>query len=443
MALSNIFSSTPVPEPLRGQPGMNEARIAALEGMTRVPGLMESIQKQQQANPGAHRQWNPAEIQRLLNPNNYQRYDPNAGAYQSVGVLSGSMHHGADFSDDISRWGPGSGSAYRELMRDIKAAENLGNIGYSRDIDTSRGKDNVSYLNQYGVADIDRNTSMDALARSLLNYGVRDLADVGLAQDDQGNPIYYNQRTGKALPEDLFNVQSKKTQTGFGLTVDEKGNIIPVMDSTFTATRAKRLKRNSMAVGALAAFAAPWALPALGAAAGLGTVGAGALYGAGTGALQAGVGGGDVLKGAVVGGVGGGVGAGLGGSSVIKGLGPTMSKVAAGAIRGGLTGGLSAGLYGGDILKGVGTGALAGGAGGLGAAAFGGDPNTLIGKLTGTAGGALGGRIGQQLGSTLIGNPYAQNGPAAQGQQQERPQQGGGLPSWLPEHVQQRLRGMA
>ena len=447
MSLANIYTNpTAGAEPALRSRGMSEGKIAALYNMSRVPGMMDHLQSMFSSRPNMMRSWDPAEIQGLLNPNRYVNYNPSAGMAGDPFKLSGSMRRGADFTSDLRSWYGADDDAYAELMRDISAAEARGKpLGYHRDIDISRRKDQVDHATQYGTADLSQDMTKEALARSLAGFGIQDMQDIGVSRDADGNPVFYNQRTGQALPEQLFSVHSKKTVGDYGLDIDDEGNIIPTFESTFRATRHKRQKRNAMAIGALGALAAPWALGALGATAmggALGSVGTGALYGAGVGAVSSGVGGGDPLKGALIGGVGGGVGAAAGGFSPIQGIeSATLRNAAIGALRGGATGGLGAALYGGDALKGLAGGALVGGIGGAGAGAFGGDPNTAIGRLSGMAGGMFGSQVGQQLAGQLVGSPWGSP-------QRQQPAASAPTPSGprvnlnaLPEHARARIQG--
>lgn len=428
---------------------MNPVKVGALHAMTRVPGLMDTVAQRRATQP--FNPWDPNEAMAVLNPRGYVRYDPSLGSASSLGTLGGSVHHGADFSPQVQSWYGNEDDAYQELMRDLGLAEQSGQIGYHRDIDTSRGKDIVNYTQHYGTADLPRQQTMDAMARALASYGVQDLADVGVGYDAEGNPLFYDQRTGRGLPEDLFSVQSKKNVANYSLGVDEAGNIIPVFDSTFTATRAQRLKRNAGLMGVAALAAAPF-LPGIGAALGsslgIGATAGTALAGAGLGALGAGVSGGDPLKGAVLGGVGAGLGSALPNTELIRGISNSMLRPAAvGAIVGGTTGALGSALYGGDPLKGGLTGALTGGVGGLATGAFGNTPApgqqlSPLQQMQNAALGYVGRTAGGQLASNLIGSPY--NRPTPPQPQNTAPVAAPQptVPTWLPQHVQQSILGM-
>jgi len=436
MTLANIHQ---VPQTAESLKGSSAARVGALAQLSRVPGFMDTLAQQWSQRPGVYRAWDPAQVMAELNPNRYVRFDPNAGLAGQTRKLRGSMHHGTDFSGEIRGWYGDDDDAYQELVQDIELAESRGKpIGYHRDIDISRSKDKVDHATRYGSADLSRDATKEALARSLAGFGVRDMQDLGFSYDPQGNPVFYNQRTGQALPEDLFSVQSKKTVGNFGLDIDEEGNIIPTFDSTFRATRHKRQKRNAMALGAVGALAAPFAIGAIGGLTGLGAVGSGALYGAGTGALTSAIGGGDPLKGALVGGLGGGLGQYAGGTALIKGISnPALRGAAIGGITGAATGGAGAALYGGDPLKGALSGGIAGGLGGFGGGYLAGDRTGLLGKALGAVGQRAGSQFGQQLAGQLVGSPFQQR-TSQQPQQQAQVMQPQ-IPSWLPQHAQQAI----
>ncbi len=447
MALANIYAGPDVTG--TAFEAMSPVKVGALQAMTRVPGLMDTVAQRRATQP--FNPWDPNEAMAVLNPKGYVRYDPSLGSASSLGTLSGSVHHGADFSPTVQGWYGEEDAAYQELLRDLELAEQGGQIGYHRDIDTSRGKDIVDYTQRYGTADLPREQTMDALARSLASYGVQDLVDVGVGYDAEGNPLFYDQRTGRGLPEDLFSVQSKKNVANYGLGVDESGNIIPTFDSTFTATRAKRLKRNAGLMTVAALVATPF-LPGIGAALGsslgIGATAGTALAGAGLGALGAGVSGGNPLKGAVLGGVGAGLGSALPNTELIRGISNAMLRPAAtGAIVGGATGALGSALYGGDVLKGGLTGALTGGIGGLATGAFGNTPAqgqqlSPLQQLQNSALSYTGQMAGGQLASNLIGSPF--NRPTTPQQPPTASQVAAqpNVPTWLPQHVQQSILGM-
>lgn len=439
MALANIRQAPQTAESLKGS---SAARVGALAQLSRVPGFMDNLAQQWSQRPDITRAWDPAQVMAELNPNRYVRFDPNAGLAGETKKLYGSMAKGTDFSGDIQSWHGEDDEAYHELLRDLQTAESRGKpVGYYRDIDISRKKDAVTPLSSYHLNEMSGDVAKDAMARAMASYGMKDLQDVGFSYDPQGNPVFYNQRTGQALPEELMSLYGKKTETNYGFDIDDEGNIVPVLDSTFRATRHKRQGKLGKVLGAVGALAAPWALGALGATAlggALGSVGTGALYGAGTGALTSAVGGGDPLKGALVGGLGGGLGQYAGGTDLIKGISdPALRGAAVGGITGAATGGAGAALHGGDPLKGALSGGIAGGLGGFGGGYLAGDRTGLLGKALGAVGQRAGSQFGQQLAGQLVGSPFQQR--AAQQPQQQAQVMQPQIPSWLPQHAQQAI----
>ena len=147
-------------------------------------------------------------------------------------------------------------------------------------------------------------------------------------------------------------------------------------------------------------------------------MGAGALYGAGTGALTSAIGGGNVVKGVLVGGatgaLGGALGAGAGQYNPAAAL--TADKatqaVLNSGVRGALSGGLGAAAYGADPLKGA---LYGGGSGALG---------SFLSQSLGEAGlnknvaSGLGSQVAKsalaQIQQNFAGNPVAVQRPAAQ-----------------------------
>lgn len=208
----------------------------------------------------------------------------------------------------------------------------------------------------------------EQIVANLNRYGVSDLADLGSTTDANGKTVFYNRLTGQQLDERIGYSAEGEGFTNYKLVPVAGGGAVPVAmweDSSDNAQIAQGLALAAMVV-------APWALPAIGAAAGLGAVGAGALYGGATGALTAGLTGGDVLKsgltGAVAGGIGGGIGTGSGQFNVAGSLGDygaAATRAINSGAQGALRGGLSAGVNGGSIAQGALTGAVAGSAGSM------------------------------------------------------------------------------
>ena len=209
---------------------------------------------------------------------------------------------------------------------------------------------------------LDSAANRETIAARLGEYGIDDLQALGSTTVD-GKPVFYNRNTGQALPGELGYTSYGNGFTRYKMQALPNGGAIPVPAWEDSSDNGKI----AQAVAIAAMVAAPWALPALGAATGLGAAGAGALYGGATGALTSGIGGGNILKGgltgALAGGIGGGIGAGSGQFDVSQGMGGMAGKAINSAASGALTGGLKSGLSGQNALQ----GALMGGAmGGLG-----------------------------------------------------------------------------
>lgn len=252
----------------------------------------------------------------------------------------------------------------------------------------------------YGNKALGSEANRETIAQRLSEYGINNLQDLGSTQVD-GKPVFYNRTTGQALPGELGYTSYGDGFTRYKMQALPDDSAIPVPEWEDSSDNAKI----AQAVAIAAMVAAPWALPALGAATGLGTVAGGALYGGATGALTSGIGGGNVLKGgltgALAGGVGGAFGAGPDQFDVSQGLGGAAGKAINSAASGALTGGMRAGLTDQNILEGATMGGVAGGLGsytnsqladaGLGPKASG----FLSSQLSGAARNQLGSMFGQ------------------------------------------------
>jgi len=235
---------------------------------------------------------------------------------------------------------------------------------------------------KYGNKALNSSEQRETIAARLSEYGVSDLAQLGSIKDEQGNTVFYNRQTGERLPDNLGYTSYGEGFTRYKLAPSADGGVVPYAAWEDSSDNAKIAQGLAIA----GALAAPWALPALGAAAGLGTVGAGALYGAGTGALTSAVGGGNVAKGALVGGATGAIGGTLGASAgqYNPAAALTADKATQAVLNAGVRGALS---------------------GGLGAAAYGADP--LKGALYGGGSGALGSFLSQSLGEAGLNKNVA------------------------------------
>ena len=253
---------------------------------------------------------------------------------------------------------------------------------------------------------LDSAANRETIAARLGEYGIDDLQALGSMMVD-GKPVFYNKNTGQALPGELGYTSYGNGFTRYKMQALPNGGAIPVPAWEDSSDKGKIAQGLSIA----AMLAAPWALPALGAAAGIGSMGAGALYGGATGALSSGIAGGNVLKGgltgALAGGIGGAIGGGAGQFDVSQGVGGMTGKAINSAASGALTGGLKSGMSGQNALQ----GALMGGAmGGLGSYT-----NSLL-QSTGLGPKMAGFGTSQIMGQ--VQNPLAQ----LLGQQQQRPQ---------------------
>ena len=251
----------------------------------------------------------------------------------------------------------------------------------------------------YGNKALGSEANRETIAQRLSEYGINNLQDLGSTQVD-GKPVFYNRTTGQALPGELGYTSYGDGFTRYKMQALPDGSAVPVPEWEDSSDNAKI----AQAVAIAAMVAAPWALPALGAATGLGAAASGALYGGATGALTSGIGGGSVLKGGLTGALAGGIGAGFGTGSgqfdVSQGMGGVAGKALNSVASGALTGGMKAGLSGQNILEGATMGGVAGGLGsyansqlsdaGLGAKTSG----FLSGQISGAARGQLGRMFG-------------------------------------------------
>lgn len=393
-----------------------QAREAVLRQMSEVPELRGGLA--QMAGRSGMTQNLAAELQRL-NPKGYNRYNP------SLGKLEHNLHSAG--------WGGWQNDPAKQQMimesdlyKDIEAS---GKMGSSKHFDvTGNQLEGAAQLRDMGITDFD---------------------DIGVTADANGNVIFYNKLTGQQIANQLRGYKHKG-QTTYYLNIDEQGN--PYLDDHFQKDKRRSGLGKiapgftnpivSTALGIGAGFLVPGLGSALGSSLGVGTTAGTALAGAGMGALHAGITGGDIGKSAMLGGLGGGLGTYLKGAEFVKGISnPVLRSAVVGGLTGAATGGAGAAMYGGDFLKGALGGGLAGGLGGAGGALMGGDPNTLVGKAQGALGSRLGGQLGQRLAGNLIGSPFQQMRPQQPVQGRIGLQQAQ-IPSWLPQHVQDSIRGM-
>lgn len=401
----------------------SQAREYVLGQMAQTPELRGALSQMAGRSTNAARM--SEEFQRL-NPKGYNRYNPSLtpATHSSDPDNSGWIRYHSD----------------PNLLDQVINSESYKDLGAQGLIGGTKHGD-------------DEQIRRLATAR-LYDVGVTDMDQVGYAAGPDGNVLFYDKATGRAIPNQLKGVKDRG-QTNFYFNIRDDGTV--TLDDYFLKDKRRSGLGKiapgftnpivSTALGIGAGFLVPGLGNMLGSALGSATGGAlgattgTALAGAGMGALHAGITGGDIGKSALLGGVGGGLGTYLQGTDFVKGMG---SNIAKGATVGGLTGlgtgALGAALYGGDPLKGGLGGAIVGGLGGAGGAYFGGDPKTVTGRLTGLIGSKIGSTFGQQLAGNLVGSPFDPRGntkasstPAAAA----RP-----IPAWLPLHAQKALAGL-
>ena len=266
----------------------------------------------------------------------------------------------------------------------------------------------------YGNKALGSEANRETIAQRLSEYGISNLQDLGSTQVD-GKPVFYNRTTGQALPGELGYTSYGNGFTRYKMKAMPDGSAVPMPVWEDSSDNGKIAQGLSIA----AMLAAPWALPALGAATGLGAAASGALYGGATGALTSGIGGGNILKGgltgALAGGIGGSFGAGSGQFDVSQGMGGAAGKAINSAASGALTGGMKAGLSGQNILEGATMGGVAGGLGSYANSQL--SDAGLGAKTSGFLSGQLAGAARDQLSSM-----FGQNQPIMR-----RPSMGGGV----------------
>ena len=200
----------------------------------------------------------------------------------------------------------------------------------------------------FGTKGLQAEKAFETIASNFAKYGIEDLSQVG-AVNQAGKTIYYNRLTGQKLPDRIGYTTYGDGMTNFNLSVDAQGKVVP--QSVWKDTSSNL---GGLALGGLAALAAPWAIPAIGSGLGVGAAAAGGIYGAGAGALTSAASGGNLLTGALTGGLGGALGGGLLGD--VTGVGAGASEAAAGSL--GSTGNVMGDILGGSITSGAGASGL-------------------------------------------------------------------------------------
>jgi len=257
------------------------------------------------------------------------------------------------------------------------------------------------------------------IAQNLGTFGITDLDDIGYVIGPGRQPIFYNRKTGQSIPQAIvgFKDREKGGQKLF-LTIDQTGKVVPVNSYMQPNPSGKWKDAVAPVLAVGGAVLAPYALGGLSSAlagAGVtgaaGTIGAGALYGAGLGGLGAGLTGGDIGKAMLTGAIGGGISSGIGTGlklsptqtlpqyNLAGSLGASASSQAAvnAILRGTLSGLGTTAVGGGDLLKGALVGGLTSG---------------ISGQLPG--GGSrltqgLNQSVSRQIAQAIVGDPYARN----------------------------------
>ena len=275
---------------------------------------------------------------------------------------------------------------------------------------------------------VSQTEAQQLIATNLGTFGVTDMDDIGYVIGPGRQPIFYNRKTGQSIPQKIVGFKDREHGgQKLYLTIDQSGKVVPV-NSYMPPNPSggwKSVVAPILAVGG--AILAPYALGGLSSAlagAGVtgaaGTVGAGALYGAGLGGLGAGLTGGDIGKAMLTGAIGGGISSGIG--TGLK-LSPTQTlqqynlagslgasaanqQLVNSIVKGSLGGLATTAVGGGDILRGALVGGLSSG---------------ISGQLPGGGNALTQGlnkQLSGQIAQSIIGDPYARNRQVVQGLQQ-------------------------
>ena len=223
---------------------------------------------------------------------------------------------------------------------------------------------------QWGNTAMKNPGQISRMAPDLARWGVKSLADLQAIDIPGKGTLYYNKGNNTVLPADFGSSMHGKGGTYFSLK-NVNGRALPVTEWTDTSDR-QAIMGGLSVLGAAAGLGGLGA--ALGGAMGTSTALGNAAVGAGMGALQGGVSGG--LEGALKGAIGGGLG------GVVSHFNPAgMAGVTNPALQAGMnsaiSGGLRSAIGGGNIMQGV----VSGGVGGA--------MGQMFGPLGGYAGGAL------------------------------------------------------
>ena len=197
---------------------------------------------------------------------------------------------------------------------------------------------NYSYLKNKGLT---QKQAAETIAGKLAGYGISNLNEIGTTPDGK----FYSKLTGKEIPKKFGYTTWGDGMQKFYLQATPDGRVVPTSAWKETGMSTGGILGTLAAVGG--GLAAPWAIPALGGALGVGGAVAGGLYGAGTGALSSGLSGGNIINGALTGGVTGALGGGVmdylssnpitTGSNAISSAGDTAADITTDILNSGAT----------------------------------------------------------------------------------------------------------
>lgn len=271
---------------------------------------------------------------------------------------------------------------------------------------------------QWGNTAMQNPGQISRMAPDLARYGVKSLTDLQPVNVPGYGTLYYNKANNSIIPADFGSSMRGEGGTYFSLK-DANGQVMPATKWTNTSDR-------EAIAGALSVLGAAAGLGGLGAflggagMTGLGTTAGNAMVGAGTGALQGGVSGGwqGALKGALSGGLGGAVSA-VNPAGMAGVTNPTLQA----ALNQGLSGALKSGISGTDPTRGALSGALSG-AGGAEFGSLGSMAGSMLGNylLPGSAPQptAVPGQYPTPSGTGALSQAYAQMSPETRRQAFER-----------------------
>src|SRR5574337_151192 len=186
---------------------------------------------------------------------------------------------------------------------------------------------------QFGNKAMKNAGQINKMAPDLARWGVKSLNDLQAFDIPGRGTIYYNKGNNTVLPADFGSSMHGEGGTYFSLK-NINGHVLPTTEWTDTSDR-QAIMGGLSVLGAAAGLGGLGA--AIGGATGLGTAGGNALVGAGMGGLQSAAGGGNFLKGALMGGLGGAVSA-LNPAGALGVTNPTLQAGLNSALSGGLRG---------------------------------------------------------------------------------------------------------